>query len=61
MEKKDEDDGGFTIQVVNERYIKKFSVRGYEYQVTIDDMNNLNYLDAVQTLHRRLNRKYHKI
>jgi hypothetical protein len=49
---------GFTIQSVNERHIQKFNVRGFEYKVTLQDMTNLSYLEAVQTLHHRLNRKY---
>jgi hypothetical protein len=48
---------GYTIQTVNERHIQKFNVRGFEYRVTLQDMTNLNYLEAVQTLHHRLDRK----
>jgi len=54
----EDDDDGFTIQTVNERHIQKFNVHGFEYRVTIHDMANLSYLEAVQTLHRRLDRKY---
>ena len=49
---------GFTIQTVNQRHVQKFNVRGFEYRVTLHDMTNLNYLEAVQTLHHRLDRKY---
>ena len=57
-EEDDNDDDGFTIQTVNERYIRKFNVHGFEYMVAMHDMSNLNYLEAVQTLHHRFDRKY---
>lgn len=47
----------YTIQGITQRNIPKFNVRGYEYNITIADMNGLEYTEAVQVLHHTLNRK----
>lgn len=47
----------YTIETVSQRKIAKFNVQGYEYKVTIAEMNNLNYLEAVQVLHNTLSGK----
>ena len=50
----------YIIKTVAERNIPKFKVRGWEYRISILEMQeDLNYLEAVQVLHRTLDRKYH--
>ena len=50
--------GGYTIETIAQRNIPKFKVQGFEYRVTIAEMTNLNYREAVQLLHHTLDRKY---
>lgn len=48
----------FTIERVNERHIPKFNLRGYHYKIRIPQINDVNYIQAVQLLHRTLNSKF---
>ena len=59
-EEMEQDGGGprYTIETVFQRNIPKFKVQGSEYRVTIAQMNDLNYREAVQVLHHTLDRTY---
>ena len=49
--------GGYTIDRISQRIIRKFQVTGSEYRLTLDEMSNLSYLDAIQVFHRTLTGK----
>ena len=49
--------GGYTIDRISQRIIRKFQVTGSEYRLTLDEMSNMSYRDAIQTLHRTLTGK----
>lgn len=48
----------YEIESIRQRNIPKFNVKGYEYNVKLKEMEEMNYREAVQLLHHTLERKY---
>ena len=53
------DDENFVIENMSEFHISKFQVRGYEYTIRLNAIEEeSSYLQAVQVVHRTIQRKF---